>query len=57
MILVKTFLFIIYIYSFINFVNIIVKETNYNKGIKRILNNLTISSVSVVGLYVVEYYI
>lgn len=57
MILVKTFLFIIYIFSFINFVNIIVKETNYNKGIKRILNNLTISSVSVVGLYVVEYYI
>lgn len=57
MILVKTFLFIIYIFSFINFVNIIVKETNYNKGIKRILNNLTIGSISVVGLYVVEYYI
>ena len=54
MLFLKITLFIIYIFSFIN---IIVKETNYNKGIKKVLNNLTLGSVSVIGLYVVEYYI
>lgn len=57
MLFLKITLFIIYIFSFINFVNIIVKETNYNKSIKKVLNNLTLGSVSVIGLYVVEYYI
>lgn len=57
MLFLKITLFIIYIFSFINFVNIIVKETNYNKGIKKILSNLTLGSISVIGLYVVEYYI
>lgn len=52
---IKIILFIICILTFINFINIIVKEKEYNKGKKRIINTLSFNGMVIVGLYITEY--
>lgn len=51
----KIILFIIYFSTYIYFINIIAKESNYNRGIKRITNTLVLNCISIIGLYIVEY--
>lgn len=52
---IKIILFIICILTFINFINIIVREKEYNKAKKRIINTLSFNGMVIVGLYITEY--